>query len=255
MGGRGGPTRRWYRPRWRRASASTRPCWGCAGRATSPSSWAATNLPADSKVMALFASANRDPSFVEDPDEFRLDRDPARAKRHYSFGWGIHHCLGTHLARPHRAGRPRDADRPPPPAWSWPASPPASPPRSCGAAAPCPCGPRYLPFGADRASDRVSGASSGGSTAPADAQLQRFEAPQDEARLVAEVLVGVELPVLDPRRQALEADPALQPAEGRPDAEVDALAEGDVVLQVLTAGVEAVVARRRPARRGWPIRR
>lgn len=56
-------------------------------------------LAPDTKVMALFASANRDPELFEDPDSFRLDRDPLAARRHYAFGWGIHFCLGTHLAR------------------------------------------------------------------------------------------------------------------------------------------------------------
>ncbi len=56
-------------------------------------------VPADSKVMLLFASANRDGSVFGDPDDFRLDRDPAEAARHLAFGWGVHHCLGSRLAR------------------------------------------------------------------------------------------------------------------------------------------------------------
>ncbi|HET9078452.1 MAG TPA: cytochrome P450 [Acidimicrobiales bacterium] len=53
----------------------------------------------ESKVMVLFASANRDGSVFTRPDEFVLDRDPGEATRHLSFGWGIHHCLGSRLAR------------------------------------------------------------------------------------------------------------------------------------------------------------
>lgn len=56
-------------------------------------------VPADSKVMLLFASANRDGSVFTEADTFRLDRDPNEAARHLSFGWGIHHCLGSRLAR------------------------------------------------------------------------------------------------------------------------------------------------------------
>jgi cytochrome P450 len=57
------------------------------------------HVPAKSKVMALYASANRDPEAFPNPDEFDIDRDEMQLKRHYSFGWGIHHCLGAPLAR------------------------------------------------------------------------------------------------------------------------------------------------------------
>jgi cytochrome P450 len=58
------------------------------------------DIPADSKIMVLYASANRDPArFPDRPDEFVLDRPLLETKRHYSFSWGIHHCLGAHLAR------------------------------------------------------------------------------------------------------------------------------------------------------------
>jgi cytochrome P450 len=56
-------------------------------------------IPAGSKVMALYASANRDPSRFERADEFVIDRPLLETRRHYSFSWGIHHCLGAHLAR------------------------------------------------------------------------------------------------------------------------------------------------------------
>jgi cytochrome P450 len=48
------------------------------------------------RVLALFASANRDDSVFEDPDVVKLDRFP---NRHASFGIGIHRCLGSNLAR------------------------------------------------------------------------------------------------------------------------------------------------------------
>ena len=60
---------------------------------------AGTESPAKSKVMSLYASANRDPEAFPNPDTFDIDRDEMQLKRHYSFGWGIHHCLGAPLAR------------------------------------------------------------------------------------------------------------------------------------------------------------
>ena len=57
-------------------------------------------LPAKQKVMLLFASANRDPEVWEDPDSFRLDRDPETIRRHLmTFGFGAHYCPGAALAR------------------------------------------------------------------------------------------------------------------------------------------------------------
>jgi cytochrome P450 len=57
------------------------------------------DVPSDSKVMLLFASANRDGEVFDDAGSFRLDRSPSEACRHLAFGWGIHHCLGSRLAR------------------------------------------------------------------------------------------------------------------------------------------------------------
>jgi cytochrome P450 len=51
------------------------------------------------KLQVLFAAANRDPRRWDDPDTFRLDRDPKRLRGHLAFGWGIHHCIGAPLAR------------------------------------------------------------------------------------------------------------------------------------------------------------
>ena len=48
------------------------------------------------KVVLWFSSANRDPEMFDAPHEFRIDRQP---NEHLTFGWGIHFCLGAHLAR------------------------------------------------------------------------------------------------------------------------------------------------------------
>ncbi|SRR5580765_6266956 len=53
------------------------------------------DLPEGDFVVALLASANRDPAHVVDPDEFRPGR---AASPTLTFGWGLHHCLGARLA-------------------------------------------------------------------------------------------------------------------------------------------------------------
>ena len=46
-------------------------------------------IPADAKVMLLYASANRDGAAFDAPDEFRLDRPAAELlRRHLGFGAG-----------------------------------------------------------------------------------------------------------------------------------------------------------------------
>lgn len=48
-------------------------------------------------LMLCYASANRDESVFEAPEEFRVDR--AGPARHIAFGYGAHVCLGQHLAK------------------------------------------------------------------------------------------------------------------------------------------------------------
>jgi len=56
-----------------------------------------TAIPADSTVLLLWGSANRDPLEFDRPDELDLSRQVLR--RHVAFGRGIHHCVGAPLAR------------------------------------------------------------------------------------------------------------------------------------------------------------
>ena len=53
-------------------------------------------IPKGEIVIPLIASANRDESVFDRADEFVIDRDP---NPHLGFGFGIHFCLGSHLAR------------------------------------------------------------------------------------------------------------------------------------------------------------
>ncbi|MEZ5179841.1 MAG: cytochrome P450 [Acidimicrobiales bacterium] len=53
-------------------------------------------IPADHPVLIVTGAANRDPRAYADPDRFDISRTgPAPI----SFGFGIHHCIGAHLAR------------------------------------------------------------------------------------------------------------------------------------------------------------
>ncbi len=55
-----------------------------------------TTVPAGSPILMLLASANRDPRRYEDPDVYDINR---RDIQHLTFGYGLHFCLGSHLAR------------------------------------------------------------------------------------------------------------------------------------------------------------
>ncbi len=48
------------------------------------------------KIAMWYASGNRDAAIFEDADRMIIDRDNAR--RHISFGFGIHRCMGNRLA-------------------------------------------------------------------------------------------------------------------------------------------------------------
>jgi cytochrome P450 len=56
-------------------------------------------IPADTKVMCSFLSANMDPLAWDDPERFDVTRDLDTLKKHYAFGKGIHYCMGAPLSR------------------------------------------------------------------------------------------------------------------------------------------------------------
>ena len=64
--------------------------------ATKDVEWHGRTIRAGDKVVLWFQAANRDPEVFADPDILRVDRTP---NQHLGFGWGIHTCLGSHLAR------------------------------------------------------------------------------------------------------------------------------------------------------------
>ncbi|WP_327250080.1 cytochrome P450 [Streptomyces sp. NBC_01320] len=53
-------------------------------------------VPADDGVIALLAGANHDPEQFDDPERVDFHRTD---NHHVAFGYGVHQCIGQHLAR------------------------------------------------------------------------------------------------------------------------------------------------------------
>lgn len=56
-----------------------------------------TEVRAGERVALLYGAGNHDPAVFEDPH--RLDLRREGASRHLTFGYGVHHCLGSRLAQ------------------------------------------------------------------------------------------------------------------------------------------------------------
>jgi len=57
---------------------------------------AGVTIPANEMLIPMIACANRDETVFDQPEKFMIDRSP---NPHLAFGYGIHNCLGAHLAR------------------------------------------------------------------------------------------------------------------------------------------------------------
>jgi cytochrome P450 len=55
-----------------------------------------TQFKEGERLWISWAMANRDPSVFSDPNEIVLDR---KGNRHFSFGLGVHRCIGSNVAR------------------------------------------------------------------------------------------------------------------------------------------------------------
>jgi cytochrome P450 len=53
-------------------------------------------IPSGAQIMLLIASANRDEMIFENPDSFIINR---QKNQHLGFGFGIHYCIGSNLAK------------------------------------------------------------------------------------------------------------------------------------------------------------
>jgi len=72
------------------------PVQGLARATTSDVTVADVTIPAGDQVLLLYGSANHDETVYPDADMLDLDRN---VKYHWTFGHGIHYCLGNAVAR------------------------------------------------------------------------------------------------------------------------------------------------------------
>ncbi|SFR90335.1 cytochrome P450 [Sphingomonas jatrophae] len=73
------------------------PVQGLARTTTCDVTLHGVTIPAGDQVLILYGAANHDETVFDHPE--RLDLDRPRVKTHWSFGQGIHTCLGAAVAR------------------------------------------------------------------------------------------------------------------------------------------------------------
>lgn len=73
------------------------PTMGLARTVTRDAEFYGQHLQKGQRAILMWSAANRDPAIFADPDTLDLHR--VNARKHMSFGVGIHRCLGSHLAR------------------------------------------------------------------------------------------------------------------------------------------------------------
>ena len=72
------------------------PAQGLPRRLTEDLALHGTVIPAGEEISLMFAAANHDPAHYPDPESFDIER---QNKDHLAFGFGLHKCIGQHLAR------------------------------------------------------------------------------------------------------------------------------------------------------------
>jgi cytochrome P450 len=72
------------------------PVQGLPRRLTQDLALHGTLIPAGKEISLMFAAANHDPDHYPDPESFDIGRDN---RAHLAFGFGLHKCIGQHIAR------------------------------------------------------------------------------------------------------------------------------------------------------------
>jgi cytochrome P450 len=72
------------------------PVQGLPRRLTADLELHGTVIPSGQEISLMFAAANHDPGHFPDAETFDIER---QNKDHLSFGFGLHKCIGQHLAR------------------------------------------------------------------------------------------------------------------------------------------------------------
>jgi cytochrome P450 len=83
-------------PDERRKLRFVSPVQGLARSTTKDVEIAGTKIPEGDQVLLLYGSANHDETVFPEPERLDLDRE---VKSHWTFGHGIHYCLGAAVAK------------------------------------------------------------------------------------------------------------------------------------------------------------